>query len=116
MSAPAIARLIRLLIPDARVLEKAHRQLRREFISQFLPARKFDEMLPGCSISIARCLAVAQSLDLAQRLSDKSLQFRVSRSRRMVLLHDEPPLRCVVIRRPPRSTSCNLMCSDPTGT
>jgi hypothetical protein len=52
MPTPAIAWLIRLLIPDAILFEKACHQIRGKLISQFLPVGKFDEVFPRCSIPI----------------------------------------------------------------
>jgi hypothetical protein len=41
-----------------------------------------------------RSPAVAQPLDIGQRVSDKSPQLQVSRSWILGLFHDEPPLKC----------------------
>ena len=48
-------------------------QIRGKLVAQFLPLRKFDELFPGCSIPIPRAPAIAQPLDLAQCISDKSM-------------------------------------------
>jgi hypothetical protein len=88
---PAITPPLHLPVPDAILLQKARRHIRGKFISQFLSARKFDEVFPDCPIPIPRSPAVAQPLDLDHRVSDKSPQLQVSRSWILGLFHDEPP-------------------------
>ena len=74
MLAPALAWSFHLLITDAILLQKAHRQITGKLITQFVSVGKLDEVLPSCPISITRSPAVAQPLDLAQGVSGKSLQ------------------------------------------
>src|SRR5215469_17669189 len=88
---PAITPLLYLLVPDAILLQKARCHIRGKFIFQFLSTGKFDEVFPDCSIPIPRPPAVAQPLDLDQRVSGKSPQLQVSRSSILGLFHDEPP-------------------------